>query len=77
MIETETPPEIIHKVPVDPALLQRAVERMRHVARGNGIDPDSILLDHFDGETLNFKARSLCEINTAVVEKTMTGKETG
>ncbi len=64
-------------MPVDPALLQRAVERMLHVARGNGIDPDSILLDHFDGETLNFKARSLFEIKPAVVEKTMPGKETG
>jgi hypothetical protein len=76
--ETDTHPEIpAVKAPVDPALLQRAVERMRNIARDNGIDPHTILLDRFDGETLNFEARSLFEIKPSVTEKIMPGKETG
>lgn len=62
--------------PVDPAVLQKAVMRVRNAARGNRVNPDTILLNGFEGETLNFPARSLFEIIPTVSEKTMPGKET-
>ena len=64
------------KRPVDPALLQKAVMRVRHAARGNKVDPHSILLNGFEGETLNFTARSLFEIIPTIAEKHLPGKET-
>lgn len=64
------------KLPVDPALLQRALMRARAAARGNRVDPNSILLNGLDGETLNFTARSLFEIIPTIAEKNMPGKET-
>jgi hypothetical protein len=74
-LESEDQPPAI-KYPVDPALLQKAVMRMRNAARGNGINPHTILLNGFDGETLNFVARSLFEIVPTIAEKHMPGRET-
>ncbi|MGZ9108240.1 MAG: hypothetical protein ACXW4B_05410 [Micavibrio sp.] len=65
------------KEPVDPAILERALERMKAAARGNGIDPDTITLENFEGEVLHFGARSLFEIKPTVAEKSMPGKEQG
>lgn len=66
-----------HKELVDPALLEKAVERMRNAARGNGIKPESITLDQFDGEVLHFAARSMFVIKPTVLEKTLPGRENG
>lgn len=65
------------KEPVDPAILQRGLDRLKAAARGNGIDPDTITLENFEGEVLHFEARSLFEIKPTVAEKTMPGKEQG
>lgn len=73
--ENETEDLLITQ-PVDPAILQKAVMRVRNAARGNKVDPNTILLNGFDGETLNFTARSLFEIIPTVSEKHMPGKET-
>lgn len=62
--------------PVDPALLQKAIMRFRNNARGNGLNPHTILLDNFEGETLEFEAKSLFEIKATRAEKHLPGKET-
>lgn len=63
-------------VPVDPAILQKAVMRLRAAARGNGVNPHTILLDGFDGQTVRFQARSLFEIVPTIAEKHVAGRET-
>lgn len=65
------------KEPVDPAIIQRALDRVKSVAAGNGIDPETITLVNFEGEVLHFEARSLFTVKPTVAEKSMPGKEQG
>lgn len=65
------------KEPVDPVIIQRALDRVKTVATGNGIDPATITLTKFEGEVLHFEARSLFTVKPTVAEKAVPGKEQG
>ena len=64
-------------VEVDPAIVGRALDRIKALADGNGIDPETITLKKFAGEVLYFEARSLFTVKPTVAEKSLPGKEMG
>ena len=58
--ETDDPPESIEedeeeKEEVPQAVLDKALKRVRSMVRGNGLKPESINLNEFEGEVLNFE----------------------
>ena len=61
--------------PVDAIILQRALDRLKSAAKGNGIDPDTIEMIDFKGETFHFLARSLFTVTHGLSEKHLPGKE--
>jgi hypothetical protein len=61
--------------PVDPVVLKHALDRLKAAAKGNGIDPDTIEMTDFKGETFHFLARSLFTVIHGLSEKHLPGKE--
>lgn len=64
-------------LPVDPEIIQRALDRVKFLADGNGIDPETITLQKFAGEVLYFEACSRFTIKPTIAEKSVPGKEPG
>ncbi|MEZ5918415.1 MAG: hypothetical protein R3D66_00310 [Alphaproteobacteria bacterium] len=62
---------------IDPAYAQGALEKLRGLIRGNGIDPDKVELKDFKGETLEFLCATKLELKTKISEKRQAGKVTG
>lgn len=74
---SQHPEYVARPDPVSPAIIHKALLRMRNVARGNGINPDTITLDGFEGSLISFAAKSLFEVKTTVAKKSLPGKEKG
>lgn len=72
--EDERNPEIEE---VDPALLAKALADLKNLVRGNGLKPDSITLENFEGEVLNFEADEIFKIDPVISEKHTTGRDQG
>jgi hypothetical protein len=67
----------IPKEDVPPGLLDNAVDIVRNVVRGNGIDPDHITLKSFDGEVLNFECWECFKIEPVIAQRRVVGKAQG
>jgi len=63
------------RFPVERAVLEGALIRMKNAVRGNGIDPATIEMTFFEGETLHFHGRSIFKIIPNIAEKTVAGRE--
>lgn len=66
-----------YREPIDPAVIARAVEQLRAVAKGNGIISGQITENGVDGETLNFEGLAFFKIEAKIAEKRVAGKQKG
>jgi hypothetical protein len=62
---------------IDPEILKKALDQVRTIARGNGIDAAKIEVKNFDGGLYRFPAVSIFQIKTRSSEKRVSGKENG
>jgi len=62
---------------VPPALLKKALEDLQELVRGNGMKPEGVTQQSFDGEVLNFEAFEVFKIEPSVGDKRMPGKQKG
>ncbi len=63
--------------PIEPAVIARAVEQLRAVAKGNGIISGQINAGEVKGETLNFEGLAFFKIEPKIGEKRVPGKQQG
>lgn len=63
------------KVPQE--LLDKALEKMRALAKGNGIDPEDIEHKDFKGKIFHFQARQNYRITSEISHKDVNGREQG
>lgn len=66
-----------HKVEVDEAYKENALNTVKALVKGNGFDPEEIKLESFDGEVLQFRAENILTILTKLSEKQMPGRVEG
>lgn len=71
----ETPEEYVE--PIEAAVIARAVEQLRAVAKGNGIISGQINAGEVKGETLNFEGLAFFKIEPKIGEKRVPGKQQG
>lgn len=62
---------------IDPAYAPHALEKMRNIVTGNGIKPDHVTLENFEGETLEFICVTKLTLKVKISEKRQAGKITG
>lgn len=78
----ESPPDVavstkVHKVKIDDSFKDDALEKVRALVAGNGIEPEELTLSSFEGELLHFEAHTDLVIVTKFSKKTMPGRMTG
>jgi hypothetical protein len=73
---TDTPPPE-NKEPIDPALVAKAVDMLRAVARGNGIMSGQITAKGVEGEVHNYEGLAYYKIEPKTAEKRVPGKMNG
>jgi hypothetical protein len=62
---------------IDPDLLKKALDQVRAVARGNGIDAGRAEIVKFDGGVYRFSAHAAFKIRAKTSERRVSGKENG
>ena len=65
------------KEPIETAVIARAVELLRGVAKGNGLISGQINAGEVKGETLNFEGLAFFKIEPKTAEKRVPGKQQG
>lgn len=78
----ESPPDVavstkVHKVKIDDRFKDDALEKVRALVKGNGLDPQEVTLASFDGELLHFEAHTDLVVVTKFAKKTIPGRMTG
>lgn len=78
----ESPPEVavstkVHKVKIDDRFKDDALEKVRALVKGNGLDPQDVTLASFDGELLHFEAHTDLVVVTKFAKKIVPGRMTG
>lgn len=63
------------KEDVDQALLDKALELVRTAIKGNGINPESVSLESFEGEIIHFEAYAYFKIDPQIAEKRLNGRK--
>lgn len=62
---------------IDPEFQAKAMEKIHAVFKGNGIKPENIKCEHFEGVTLEFLATTKLQFRLKVVEHTEAGRKPG
>lgn len=65
------------KEDLDPELLERAVEILRGIVRGNGLPPAAVKAENIEGEIVNFEGLSYFTVEAQAGEKRVHGKVNG
>ena len=77
-IETETHEDtLIHKFDIDESYKEQALEQIKKMVSGNGIQPDEVELKEFEGEMLEFQAENVLTLLTKITNKKIAGRVTG
>lgn len=63
------------KEEIDPNLLVDALVILKSVAKGNRVNPDSIILEDYEGEVLNFEAYHTFKVDPERAEKLLIGRQ--
>lgn len=67
----------IEKIPVEQAVKDAALEKIRGTVKGNGFDPQHLTMKSFEGELLRFEAETILHIRSRVTEKIVAGRMSG
>lgn len=67
----------IHKLDIDPAYQEKALERVINIIKGNKFDIEKVKLANFEGEIIQFPATTTLKITTKQSHKKMPGRIQG
>lgn len=65
------------KFPLDEGYVEGALEQVKEMVAGNGIDPEAIKIESSEGEIIHFIAETRLNITTKIHKKTMPGRVKG
>lgn len=71
------PPSALRTSAIDPALEANALAKVQEILKGNGVKPEQIKIEKFDGHTYEFFTYNTLLLKTKLLKKRQAGKVTG